>query len=307
MKKGRGLKIGVIGVGTMGGHHARICSALPGAKLFAVSDQNEPRAREIGGRYGAEVFKDHREMLPLVEAVTIASPTETHFEIAAECLNAGKHLLVEKPLAKTSEEARQLAALAKQKNLVLAVGLIERFNPAFQELCKLVQKEKIIGLHMKRLSPFPERITDANVIQDMMIHDLDLLLHLMQKDEIEDLKAEGIKSKSNLLDRTNATFYFQSGIIAKVEADRVFGLRARKIMVITERSLFEADLLAKRIYVRDLQHHIPSVHHTKSYDQLTAEIADFVKAIKSGCKPRVDAEAGYRAIKLAEEVERACF
>jgi virulence factor len=307
MKKGRGLKIGVIGVGMMGEHHARICSTLPGAKLFAVADQNEQRAREIGRLYGAEVFNDYKEMLPLVEAVTIAAPSETHFEIASECLNAGKHLLVEKPLAKTSEEAEKLAALAKEKNLVLAVGLIERFNPAFQELCKLVQKEKIIGLHLKRLSPFPERITDANVIQDMMIHDLDLLLHLLRKDEIEELKAEGIKAKSNKLDRTNATFYFQSGIIAKVEADRVFGIRARKIVVVTERSLIEADLLNKRIYIRDLQHHIPSVHHTKSFDQLTAELSDFVKAIKSGAKPRVDAEAGCRAIKLAEEVERACY
>ncbi len=306
MRKSHGLKIGLIGVGSMGKHHARICSLLPGAALFAIADLDEQKAHEIGKQYNAEVFKDYKEMLPLIDAVIIVTPTETHFEIAEQCLVAGKNVLVEKPLARNSNDARKLADLAKSKNLILAVGLIERFNPAFEELSKLIRKKKILGIHVKRFSSFPERITDANVIQDMMVHDLDLLPNLLPHDEIESLKAEGSKVKSDKLDRVSATIYFKSGAIAKVEADRVFGIKTRKITVTTEHGLIEADLLNKRIYVRDLQHHIPSIHHTKKSDQLTAELTDFVKAIKNRTRPRVDAEDGYRVLKLAEEVETAC-
>ena len=184
MKKGRGLKIGVIGVGSMGKHHARILSTLPGAKLFAVSDINEQVAREVAARYGVEAYPNYQDLLPVVDAVSIVSPTATHYEVAIDCLNANKPILVEKPLAKTSEQAKKMVALAKEKNLVLAVGLIERFNPAYIELRKLIRKERIIGVNIKRFSPFPDRITDANVIQDMMIHDLDLLLSLFPKQKI---------------------------------------------------------------------------------------------------------------------------
>ena len=169
MKKGRGLKIGIIGLGAMGKHHARICSILSCAKLFAVADIDQEEASQIGKLFKATVFYDYKEMLPAIDAVIIATPTQTHFQIAQECLKAGKNILIEKPFTKTSHEAQKLIDLAQSKSLILAVGLIERYNPAFQELCKLLRKEKIIGIHFTRLSPFPERITDANVIQDMMV------------------------------------------------------------------------------------------------------------------------------------------
>ncbi|MFH1684526.1 MAG: Gfo/Idh/MocA family oxidoreductase [Candidatus Margulisiibacteriota bacterium] len=307
MKGGRGLKIGVIGVGAMGQHHARVISTLPGAQLFGVADLDQEKAKQIGVRFGAEVFQNYKDLLGQVEAIIIASPTKTHFEIAKDCLEAGKNILIEKPICKNLDDAKTLAGLAKSKNLVLAVGLIERFNPAFQELQKLTRKEKIIGIQINRFSLFPERITDANVIQDMMVHDLDLLLKLIPNEEIENLKAHGEKVKSENLDKVSATFFYRSGLIAKVEADRVFGIKTRKITVTTERALIEADLLNKRVYVRDLQHHLPSIHHTKNYDQLTAELADFVKAIKTGIQPRVTAEDGCKVLALSEEVEKACF
>ncbi|NQT29933.1 MAG: Gfo/Idh/MocA family oxidoreductase [Candidatus Saganbacteria bacterium] len=308
MKKNRGLRIGVIGTGTMGKHHARVSALLlDGAYLAAVSDIDEKKAQEIASKYeGVCVFKDYKEMLALVDAVVIVTPTDTHFEICGECLNAGKHVLVEKPFTKTSDQAQKLMELAAEKNLVLAVGLIERFNPAFQEILKLIKKEKIIGINIKRFSPFPERITDTNVIFDMMIHDLDLLYSMRHKDEVEGLKAEGQKVKSDKLDKVSATIFFNSGIIAKVDADRVFGIKTRKISVATERAIVEADLLTKRVYVRDLTHHIPSTHHVKDKDQLTEELMDFIGAIKTNSQPTVCAEDGFRALKLAEEVEKAC-
>jgi virulence factor len=306
INKRKRLKVGLIGAGTMGRYHARAICALPGAKLEAVSDIDRDRVESLATEFKTRIFSNFKEMLSLVDAVVIASPTDSHYAIAQECLSAGKSLLVEKPLAKTSTQANALVDLSKSKNLILAVGLIERFNPAFQELCKVIRKEKIIGIHARRFSPFPDRITDTNVIQDMMIHDLDLLLNLLAKDEIESIKAEGRKVKSKMLDIASATICFNSGIIAKVESDRSFGIKTRKFTVVTERGLIEADLLNKRIYVRNLEHHIPSIHHTKNYDQLRAELADFVKAVKIGARPKVDGSDGYRALKLVEEVESAC-
>lgn len=306
MKKIRGLKIGVIGAGAMGKHHARICASLAKAGLFGIADIDLARGQELAREYNAEFFADHKEILPLIDAVIIASPTSTHFQVARDCINAGKDLLVEKPIAKTSQEAQELIDISGKNGLVFAVGMIERFNPAFEELRKLIRKERIIGLHLQRFSPFPERITDANVIQDMMIHDLDLVANLLPMDEIEGLKAEGARVKTKQLDRVSSTIYFKSGVIAKVEADRVFGIKSRKIIATTDRGLIEADLLNKQVYVRDLQHHIPSAHHTKKTDQLTAELTDFVKAIKTKGQPRVSAQDGLKALRLAEEVEQAC-
>lgn len=306
MKKGRDSKFGVIGVGNMGQHHARVISSLPGARLFGIADPDQEKAKQIGVQFGAEVFANYQDLFDQVDAIIIASPTATHFQIAKDCLEAGKNILIEKPICQNLVDAQTLVELSKSKNLVCAIGLIERFNPAFQELQKLVRKEKIIGIQANRFSPFPARITDANVIQDMMVHDLDLLLSLTPNEEIESIKARGEKVKTAKLDKVSATIYYKSGLISKVESDRVFGIKTRKITVVTDRSLIEADLLNKRVYVRDLQHHLPSIHHTKNQDQLSAELTDFVKAIKKGGQPKVTAEDGYQVLKLSEEVEQAC-
>ena len=306
MKKGHGLKIGVIGVGSMGAHHARICATTSGQQLVAVADANEVRAKEISQKFGADYKTNFHEILPLVDAVIIASPTETHYEVAKACLNANKPCLVEKPLAASADQANELVELAKEKNMLLAVGMVERFNPAYKELQRLVRKEKIIGIHACRFSPLPTRITDANVIQDMMIHDLDLVMNLLPHDEIEELQAEGSKVETKKLDRVTAKIFLLSGIIARVEADRVFGIKTRKIIVTTERVMYEADLLNKKVLVRDFQHHLPSIHHVKQQDQLTAELQDFVNALKENKKPVVDGASGLAAIKLAEEVENKC-
>ncbi|MDI6731916.1 MAG: Gfo/Idh/MocA family oxidoreductase [Candidatus Margulisbacteria bacterium] len=306
MIKGRGLKIGVIGAGVMGKHHVRLCSLLPGVNLIGLADVSAETAKQAAEQYGIKFFQDYHALLPLVDALIIASPTQTHFEIGLECLKDGKHLLIEKPIAANSEQGEKLAALAKDRNKVLAVGLIERFNPAFQELQKILRHEKILGVNINRFSPFPERIGDANVIQDMMIHDLDLFLALFPHDAIEELKASGEKVKSDMLDRVSATIFLHSGIIVKVQADRVFGIKTRKIIVAAESGLIEADLLNKRIYVRNLQQIAPSLHFVNAQDQLTAEIVNFVKAIKTGSSPLVDGEAGLKATKLAEEIEKLC-
>ena len=307
MKKGRGLKIGVVGLGVMGRHHARIASIwLKNGHLAAVADVNEQAGQEISRLYKADYYKNYQEIFPLVDALIIATPTATHRDIASEAIKAKLPILVEKPLAANAAEAQELAEIAKNNNVLVAVGMIERFNPAFVELVKLVSQEKIIGIDIKRQSPFAERITDADVVFDVMIHDLDLMMSLLAKDELESVKAQGKRVKSQKLDIVNATFFFRSGNIVKVEANRVFGSKTRKITVATERALYEADLLNKTVIMRTMEHPAPSSHFTKSYDQLTAEQQDFVFAIKRGRQPKVSAQAGLRCIKLAEEVQKAC-
>jgi virulence factor len=290
----------------MGKHHARIINSLPGVALVAISDINFASANELAKLYQAQAFSDYKQMFDLVEAVSIVTPTATHYTIAKDCLENKKHCLVEKPLTKTSVESEQLANLAKDNACQLAVGFIERFNPAYVELKKLLRKEKILGLEFKRYSPFPERISDANVIEDMMIHDLDLVQDLLKTDTLESIKAEGKKIHSKALDQVSALLYFESGIIAKLSADRTFNDRVRKIFATTDKGLIEADLLNKSIYFRDFMHPIPSVHFTKPKDQLTEELQDFIKSIKSGVSPKCSGLDAYKANKLAEEVQNLC-
>ncbi|MBU1026856.1 MAG: Gfo/Idh/MocA family oxidoreductase [Candidatus Margulisbacteria bacterium] len=306
MKKGRGLKFGIIGLGKMGNFHAKKLMEIPGAKPYAVFDVREEQLNKAAQEYGAKTFTNYNDLLKEVDAVIVTAPTEKHFEIASATLAAGKPTLVEKPLAKTSADAEKLVALAKEKNTILSAGHIERFNPAFQGILKLIRKERVLGIDIKRTSPFPERITDANVVQDMMIHDLDIALNLLPLDEIESLTAKGKKVKSKVFDIAIAKLYFKSGIITKIEANRVSDSTQRKIVVSTEKGVVEADLLKKTIIVRDFQHPSPSVHHIKVYDQLEAELTDFVKAIKNNLSPTVTGEDGLAAVKLAEEVEKAC-
>ncbi|MFH1542017.1 MAG: Gfo/Idh/MocA family oxidoreductase, partial [bacterium] len=276
---------------------------LPGVQLAFIAD---PQPHSIPDALKPLVIADYKEKLADVEAVTIVTPTSTHYEIAKTCLAAGKHVLIEKPMTGNIAQAEELVALAKEKGVVLAVGFVERYNPAFQQLLKLIKKERIIGIDIKRFSPFPTRISDADVINDMMIHDLDLLLTLLPKDEIEELRAEGKKIKSDKLDSVDVTMFWRSGIVLKLAANRASDDKTRKIVVTTENFLLEADLLGRKIMVRDLITHLPSVHHTKPADQLTAEISDFIKAIKNKTKPSVPGEAAIKALKLAEEVRNKC-
>jgi virulence factor len=305
MIKGRGTKLGVIGAGSMGKNHARIAASLPGVNLAGIADPNFSLAQETAGQLGVRAFADYKELLPLVDAACIVTPTQTHFQVAESCLAAGKHLLVEKPFTGSSATARTLITQAERQSLIITAGLIERFNPAFQKLLKEVRGEKIIGVDIKRLSPYPERITDTDVIFDMMFHDLDLLQVLMP-DEITEIKAKGEKVRSKLIDRAVVSLTHKSGAISRVEASRVFGSKTRNITVTTEKYVLETDLLNKSIYLRDFTSPTPSTVPIKSNDQLTEELKDFVGAIKTKARPTVGPEEVLKTLLLAEEIKKLC-
>ena len=306
MRRGKGIKFGIIGAGSMGKNHARIASVLPGVVLAGVADIRKEAVEEVSNAYDLPPYNDFVDLLPNIEAVCVATPTQTHFEIGEKCLQAGKHLLIEKPFTGVPSLAQTLINLAKERDLMLAVGLIERYNPALLKLLKEIRGEKIIGVNIQRFSPFPERVAETDVVLDMMLHDLDLL-PLIIPEEITNIKAKGKKIKTELFDHVTATITFKSGAIAHVEANRVFSVRTRKIAVTTDKHMIEADLLNKRIYVRDFSTPTPSTIPVKQTDQLTGELNDFIAAIKSKGPRLESANRGLKALILAEEVKKACL
>ena len=174
------LKMGVIGVGNMGQHHTRVLSLLKDVELVGIADVNVEKGLDVASKYRVHFFENYLEMLPNVDAVCIAAPTRLHHQVGLDCLNAGVHVLIEKPIAASISEAESLVNAAAATNCILQVGHIERFNPAFQELSKVLKTENLLALEAHRMSPYSDRANDVSVVLDLMIHDLDLLLELAE-------------------------------------------------------------------------------------------------------------------------------
>ena len=305
MKRGSGLRVGVIGVGSMGKNYARNLAILPGAKLSGVSDLAADQGQEFAASLDVPFFPDLVSLVEVSDALCIVAPAQAHYPIAVDCLNAGKHILIEKPFTGSTRQASELIELAASKQLHLAASFLERYNPAFTKLLRLLKGEKIHGIDIKRFSPFPERITDMDVVYDMMIHDLDLLAQLTN-DPIAETKVEGEKVRSKKLDRVVATFTHQQGIISRISANRVYNDRVRKIAVTTEKLLIEADLLNKKVLVRDFSTPQPSTVPVKDVNQLFEQLRLFVRSIKDHSETPITGRDALRALQLAEEVEKAC-
>lgn len=298
------VKVGVVGVGVMGEHHARIYSTLKEAKLIGVLDFDQARSNEVAAKYNCRSFSSLDELLPLVEALTIASPTSTHYQVGLSCLKAGKHILIEKPLASSLNNARSLVNESKSNKCLLASGMIERFNPAFLRVYQIVKHEKLLGLDFKRFSPFPARITDASVVFDMMFHDIDLALALARI-RVNSISASGKNIRTDKLDEAKATIYFIDGLIAHIEASRVKDAKQRSIHITTDKNIYEVDLLSKRLYKRNFETLTEREEiEVKPADQLTLELTDFCRAVDQGRDPKVSGFQSIPVIEIAEEVEK---
>ncbi len=298
------VKVGVIGVGVMGNYHAKIYSTLKEANFVGVFDPDIDRANEAASNYNCRSFDKIENLLKEVEAVTIASPTSLHYCVALLCIKNHIHALIEKPMAQTSTEAEEIVSLAKNNKLIYSVGMIERFNPAYKKALSLAKHETILGLDFKRYSPLPSRITDASVVFDMMLHDIDLAL-TFSRTEVSSLKASGKKVKTEKLDEASATLFFKDGLVAKIEASRIKEEKRRAIIITTDKSIYEVDLLNKQLFKRDFDHLTDKITiELTAEDQLTAELKDFLHAINQKRAPKVPAYDGIKPIKIAEEVER---
>ena len=300
MKK---LRTAVIGVGYMGKFHAEKLAASTGAELVAVADPDAARGREIAGTLGCAHETDFKSLFGRVDAVCVAAPTQHHHAVVRACLEAGVHVLVEKPLSRTLEEADSLLELARAKKLVLQVGHLQRFNPAFQALA--AQGGRPLFIDIERLAPFKARGTDVDVVLDLMIHDLDLVLALA-KAPIEQVSASGFRVLTSAIDIANARIEFADGCIASVSASRVSQSPVRKLRVFRHDAYVSADLQEQRLrHVRKGGEGIlESEQAFERADELRAQAEAFVEAVRGNAVPLVTGEQGRQALALALQVGR---
>jgi predicted dehydrogenase len=303
------LRTAVIGVGHLGRHHARILSGLAGVELVGVVDRNWPRAQEIAQAHLTRPYADVSELPPDVEAVTIAAPTEVHRALARPFLERGVSVLVEKPIARTLDEADDLLAAAAASGATLAVGHTERHNPAVAAALSLVDRPGFVEVH--RLGTFPERSLDIDVVFDLMIHDLDVLLVTVRAD-VTSIEAVGVPVLTDRVDIANARLKFASGCTANVTASRISRERVRKVRFFQKDAYVSIDYASQELEHWRLERRegrLPAIEGGKieiaHEEPLKLELADFARAVRTRTAPLVTGADGRRALALAQRVTDA--
>jgi predicted dehydrogenase len=303
------LRIAVIGVGHLGRHHARILATLPGVVLVAAVDLIPERARAAAEPAGADALGESLDLIGRVDAVTIAVPTSDHLAVARPFLSRGVHVLVEKPMAASTAEADEMIALAEASGALLAVGHSERFNPAMRAASPILRTPRFIEVH--RLSGFPERSLDIDVVFDVMIHDLDVILSVDRTDVVA-VEAIGVPVLTPRIDIANARVRFASGCIANLTASRISRDKVRKVRFFQPDMYASIDYAAQDLEVwrlRPRPGERPAIEGgpvpvTKD-EPLRAELADFAAAIQEHRPPLVPGQDGRRALALASRVAEA--
>jgi predicted dehydrogenase len=297
------IKIGVVGIGHLGNYHLQKYSKLSDCKIVGVVDIIDERTRKAAETYNCMALSDHRKLIGLVDAVSIAVPTVSHHRIAKDFLEAGVDVLLEKPIAATIEEADELVAIAEAKGLIFQIGFLERFNPAIVALKSVMGKPLFIETH--RLHPFFERGTDVDVILDLMIHDLDIILHFV-KSPVHTVEAVGISVLSDKVDIANARITFFSGCVANITASRITGKTMQKIRFFGLEGYHAVDYekrelvsLSKRNVAGGKIEISGNPTEVKKFDPLEEEIRSFLDAVISRNPPPVSGKEGRDALELA--------
>lgn len=303
------LRVGVIGVGHLGQHHARIYSDLPNATLIAVMDLDRQRGQLIAKRYQVTFCQRLANLLPQVDAVSVAVPTSAHYPVVKSCLEAGLHVLVEKPITSTIDEGRELVWLAKEKHVILQVGHVERFNPVVDVARSYIERPGFIECH--RLSPFQPRGTDVDVVLDLMIHDLDLVLSF-NLGHVRQVEAVGMAVLTSIIDIANARIEFSDGCVVNLTASRVSTGRLRKLRVFQADRYLSVDYQSREAIIHE---RVPnpnpqnaySTHHLRGADDepLRRELLSFVNSVEDGTDSLVPGEQGVASLELAHRVLEA--
>jgi len=295
------LRTAVIGAGHMGSLHATRLAACAGARLTALADIDTRRAKEVAQPLGCEVVSDFRDLLGSIDAACVAVPTHLHHEIAAACMDAGVHVLIEKPLARTLDEADRLLGIARDRGLVLQVGHLQRYNPAFVALA--AREGYPLFIDIERLAPFKPRSTDIDVVLDLMIHDLDLLLALARA-PIEHVSASGFPVITEGIDIANARIEFADGSVANLSASRVSQATLRKFRVFWSDAYISADLQQQRLRVvrRGAAGMKEEDEVFPRTDEIKAQAEAFVRAANGAAPPPVTGAQGRQALALALEI-----
>ncbi len=302
MKKTR---VAVIGVGYLGKFHAEKYSLLPNADLVAVVDIDQSKVDEIANKFGTKGYTDYRDVLGKVDAVSVAVPTMCHFEVARDFLRSDAHILLEKPITSTVEEAEELIRIANEKNLVLQVGHIERFNPVIMALDGVLNEPRFI--ESIRIAPFKPRGTDVNVVIDLMIHDIDIIQNIVNS-PVQHISSIGAPVFTPEEDIANARIQFENGCVANVTASRISLKSERRMRIFQPDAYITLDFQHKKMAVfrKGEGEMFPGVPNIKieekvleQADALQEEISSFLESVQTGRPPVVTAEDGKRALETA--------
>src|SRR5215467_10492231 len=300
MKK---LRVGVVGVGHIGSNHARLYAEIPSVEFTAVYDVEPLRNRTIASRFGPAAAMSLDDFTGMVDAASVATPTNTHYEVARALLAKGKHVLIEKPITDNTVHATELAELAARNGLILQVGHVERFNPVLGALEKHLTHPRFIEAH--RLSPYPERSTDIGVVLDVMIHDLEIILHLVRS-PVQSIDAVGVPVLSRGEDIANARLRFENGCVVNVTSSRVSPERMRKIRVFQEDAYLSLDYQNQsgEIYRRGGGRITRDKVEIEREEPLKLQLSSFVECASTGREPRVSGFQATAALKLAVEITK---
>jgi predicted dehydrogenase len=299
-------KVAVIGVGYLGQYHAEKFAQSSQAELVAVCDTDHARADEIAAKHQVQAVYDYHELLDLVDAVSIVVPTSWHHKVAKLFLEAGKHVLLEKPLTRSVEEANDLIHSAQAHQVLLQAGHLERFNPVVTALNSLIDNPRFI--ECVRVSPYKPRVMDINVILDVMIHDIDLILTWV-KSPIKSISARGTKMLTQRIDFANARIEFENGCSANITASRISAKSQRDIRIFQDNAYIEADLQLKKLAIhhKKCSESSDTIMQEQSFeagDSLRDECEAFLSSILNKTPVTVSAEAGRAAIITALDVTR---
>lgn len=327
MKK---VRLGIIGIGRIGSNHARVAAGLNQIELVGYCDLLKSKADSAANKYGVKAFYDYRQMLDLVDAVIIAVQTEFHYEIAKYFIMNGKHVLVEKPITISLNDGISLVNLAREYNVLLAVGHIERFNAAIVELENIVSNKDVVGLSVKRMSPMDHRVKDIDVVLDLMIHDIDIVLNFMKPYKIKNITAmknivKDESKQTNHADYCVAQLLFDNGTIADLTASRVTDKKIRSLVINDLDKFIEVDYLNKKVTVnrnftakfedglmknknaKYQEEAIVQSVFVNNVDSMHEEDQNFINAILGLDKLKVTGEDGIRALKVAKQIQQIIY
>ena len=302
------LRTAVVGVGYLGNFHAQKYAAIPGSELVGVVDNDPLRAAEIAAALGVQAYSDHRELIGKVDAVSVVVPTQHHHAVARDFLAAGVHVLIEKPITVTVEEADDLIALADKNGLVFQAGHLERFNPVLVALGAVIQEPLFI--ESVRIAPFKPRGTDVNVVLDLMIHDIEIIQHII-KSPVERVDAIGAPVFTGEEDIANARILFRNGCVANVTASRISLKSERKMRIFQRNAYIILDFQNRKVVLAqkgsgELFPGVPNVkvdeHELGEADALRSEIESFLEAIREGKPPLVSGLDGRMALETALKI-----
>jgi UDP-N-acetylglucosamine 3-dehydrogenase len=311
------LKIGVIGTGAMGKNHARVCAELHSVNLVGIADKDENTVNTIANRFDVSGFTDYKELLSLVDAVIIATPTVTHFDIANDAIDAGKHILVEKPVCDTVEKGKMLISKADNAGVVFAVGHIERHNPVVSFVKNALEAAKygeLVTLSSKRVSNFPGRIRDVGVIFDFGVHDIDVMRYIAGEVKSVYAQAGRFNKQIEYEDHATIVLNFENDLCGVIEVNWLTPMKIRKLSLTCDKSFVEADFINQSVQTSSssfedvddanlfnipLQNKISTMDLQKK-EPLKNEISDFAEAITKNKKPLVTGYDGLMAVKIAE-------